>query len=393
MRIQTQLLFWLGGLALLVAAFYVFSSVMLPFTAGITIAYLLDPVATRLQKRGVNRLGATIVILSVFLIAIAMVFIVIVPILSHQLAGFIESLPANMGRLQTLAVEQGTSLSGRYGAALEKLGLSNGLGPADIQKTIGEVGGQATQWAGAFLKGVWSSGAALVGVFSLLIVTPVVAFYMLLDWDKMIAALDSWAPVRHRGDVREIAREIDAALAGFFRGQSLVCLFLGLWYGIGLSLVGLNFGLLIGISAGLLSFIPYVGSLLALVISVAVAIVQGWPDYTLLLAALGVVLTGQFLEGNILSPKLVGDSVGLHPVWLMFALFAFGAVFGFSGLIIAVPVSAAVGVILRFALRQYLASPLYTGEEPPPEEPVLVTTRPELARIEPAASKERMRVE
>jgi len=196
---------------------------------------------------------------------------------------------------------------------------------------------------------------------SLLIITPVVGFYMLLDWDKLVATIDSLVPLRHRETVRMLAREIDAALAGFLRGQSLVCLFLGFWYGSGLSLIGLNFGLLIGITAGLLSFIPYIGSLTALVLSSAVALVQGWPDWHLLAMALGVFLTGQFLEGNILSPKLVGDSVGLHPVWLIFALLAFGSLFGFTGLLVAVPFAAATGVVLRFAVRRYRESKLYRG--------------------------------
>ncbi len=167
--------------------------------------------------------------------------------------------------------------------------------------------------------------------------------------------------------MRSIARDIDAALAGFVRGQSLVSLFLGLWYSIGLTAIGLNFGFLIGISGGLLSFVPYVGSLTALVLAVAVALVQGFPDWRLLAETVGVVVAGQFLEGNVLSPNLVGASIGLHPVWLMFALVACSAVFGFTGLLVAVPLAAAAGVLSRFALRKYLRSPLYTGDidEPP----------------------------
>ena len=151
-------------------------------------------------------------------------------------------------------------------------------------------------------------------------------------------------------------------MAGFLRGQSLVCLFLGAWYGIGLSLIGLNFGLLIGIMAGVLSFIPYVGSLTALILASTVAIVQDWPRWNMLALSLTVVLVGQFLEGNILSPMLVGESVGLHPVWLIFALLAFGSLFGFTGLIAAVPVAAAAGVILRFAVARYRESALYKGD-------------------------------
>ena len=177
--------------------------------------------------------------------------------------------------------------------------------------------------------------------------------------------IDGLVPLRHRETVRELAREIDRALAGFLRGQAIVCLFLGAWYGIGLSLIGLNFGLLIGITAGILSFIPYVGSWTALILSSAVAIVQDWPQWKLLAMSFAVFLIGQFIEGNILSPKLVGDSVGLHPVWLIFALLAFGSLFGFTGLITAVPFAAAAGVILRFAVKRYRESNLYSNTPGP----------------------------
>ena len=173
----------------------------------------------------------------------------------------------------------------------------------------------------------------------------------------MVRTLDSWLPLDHRDSLRKIAREINHALAGFMRGQSLVCLFLGLWYGVGLTLIGLDFGFLIGVIAGVLSFVPYVGSLTALVLSLGVGLVQGWPSLKLFLMALGVVGVGQFLEGYVISPKLVGESIGLHPVWLMFALFAFGELFGFPGLIIAVPTAAALGVLVRHFLGVYLAQP------------------------------------
>jgi predicted PurR-regulated permease PerM len=173
--------------------------------------------------------------------------------------------------------------------------------------------------------------------------------------------VDTWLPVPQRETVRAIARDIDKAIAGFVRGQATVCLILGTFYAVGLTMIGLNFGALIGMTAGFLSFIPYVGSLTGLILSVGVAIVQFWPDWHWILATLAIFVLGQFVEGNILSPKLVGASVGLHPVWLMFALLAFGSLFGFVGLLLAVPLAAAVGVIARHALRQYMASPLYHG--------------------------------
>jgi predicted PurR-regulated permease PerM len=214
-------------------------------------------------------------------------------------------------------------------------------------------------------KSIWSSGVALVSLASLFVVTPVVAFYMLLDWDRMIAKVDSWVPRDHVETVRELAAAINASTAGFVRGQGTLCLILGTMYAVGLTLTGLNFAILIGLFAGLISFIPYVGSMVGLVLALGVAFVQFWPDWIMVCLVAGVFFLGQFIEGNILQPRLVGKSVGLHPVWLMFALFAFGALFGFVGLLIAVPAAAAIGVLVRFAIDRYLASPLYTGHAPP----------------------------
>jgi predicted PurR-regulated permease PerM len=193
----------------------------------------------------------------------------------------------------------------------------------------------------------------------------VVAFYLLHDWDRMVETIDGWVPRQHREIVRALAREIDVVLAGFVRGQTAVCLILGSFYAAGLSLAGLNFGLLIGLVSGVISFIPYVGSMTGLVLAVGVAIAQFWPAWTPILVVAGIFFVGQFFEGYVLGPKLVGESVGLHPVWLMFALFAFAYLFGFVGMLVAVPLAAAAGVLARFALRQYRASPLYTGGERP----------------------------
>jgi predicted PurR-regulated permease PerM len=178
----------------------------------------------------------------------------------------------------------------------------------------------------------------------------------------MIRTVEGWIPLNQRDTVRGLAREVDSAIAGFVRGQSAVCLILGTFYAIALTLTGLNFGLLIGLISGLITFIPYVGSMTGLILSLGVAVAQFWPDYMWIVLILGIFLVGQFLEGNVLSPKLVGESVGLHPVWLIFALLAFGYLFGFVGLLVAVPLAATIGVLVRFALRRYLESSLYTGE-------------------------------
>ncbi len=363
MILHRQILIWLALLGLLIYALVMLSGVLLPFVAGLTLGYLLDPLAERLERLGINRLGATLLLLAAFVLLFVLLMLLLVPVLAHQFAALLENLPGFALKLQQLVVDEGNKLIESYGGeTMRKLGISNGLSPADFQNTIGSVVGQGSAYLIGVLKSLWSGGTTLINLFSLVIITPVVAFYILLDWRSMVANVDGWVPVKHREDVRSIARDIDRAFAGFARGQSLVCLFLGLWYGIGLTLAGLNFGFLIGITGGFLSFIPYVGSLAVLLFATAVAIVQSWPDWTLVALTVGVVVSGQFLEGNILSPNLVGASVGLHPVWVIFALLAFGALFGFSGLIMAVPLAAAGGVLARFALRKYLVSPLYTGE-------------------------------
>jgi predicted PurR-regulated permease PerM len=363
MTLQRQVLIWFALLGLVIYVLVTLSSVLLPFEAGLILGYLLDPLAERLERMGVNRLGATLVLLAMFVLLLVLILLMLVPILAHQFAALIENLPGFAIRLQQLATDEGGKLLESYGGeTLRKLGLTNGLTPADMQNSIGSFVGQGSTYLIGVLKSLWSGGTALLSLVSLVIITPVVAFYILLDWKSMIAAIDGWVPLAHRDDVRQIARDIDAAFAGFVRGQSLVCMFLGLWYGIGLTLAGLNFGFLIGLTGGFLSFIPYAGSMAVLVFATAVALVQSWPDWPLVVMTLGVVISGQFLEGNILSPNLVGASVGLHPVWVMFALLAFGALFGFTGLIMAVPLAAATAVIMRFVLRKYLSSPLYTGE-------------------------------
>ncbi|ADZ70807.1 Permease, putative [Polymorphum gilvum SL003B-26A1] len=351
MTLRRQIQFWMLSLLAFIVFMLVFSAVLLPFVAGMALAYLLDPVADRLERVGMSRLWATLTILLVFVLLFALFLLLLVPVLGNQLLGFLDRLPGLVRALHTLVTET-------FGDRLSTLA---GLDIKDLQSSLGDIMSKAASWLGGLMQSVWSGGQALVSILSLFVVTPVVAFYLLLDWDRMVARIDGWLPRPHVETIRRLAREMDAAVAGFVRGQVSVCVLLGLFYAIGLMLVGLNFGLLIGIGAGLVSFIPFVGAILGFVVSMAVALVQFWPDWPLIAAVAAVFAVGQFLEGNILQPKLVGDSVGLHPVWLMFALFAFGSLFGFVGMLVAVPAAAMVGVLARFALTQYLASPLYRG--------------------------------
>ena len=362
---RRQIFFWLATAVLLALFLYVFSGILLPFVAGMVLAYFLDPVADRLQRLGLSRLMATVVILIAFIVIVVLAFIILVPVLATQMADFARKLPEYLTRLQSLL----TSFDPKW------LEQKFGVNASGLRDGLNSLLTSGFGLLSTVFTSIWSSGVALVSVISLFVVTPVVAFYMLLDWDRMVAVVDSWVPRDYVQTVRAIARDINTATAGFVRGQGTLCLVLGAMYATGLTFTGLNFAILIGLFAGLISFIPYVGSLTGLVLAVGVAFVQFWPDWTMVLAVAGVFFVGQFIEGNILQPRLVGKSVGLHPVWLMFALFAFGALFGFVGLLIAVPASAAVAVLVRFAIARYLESPLYKGHVTEPVTPLPANRR------------------
>jgi predicted PurR-regulated permease PerM len=349
--VERHFLFWLVVLVLVVLALWLLSEILLPFVAGLAIAYLLTPLTDRLERFGINRLAAALLIIAFVVLALVYLILLVAPIVGAQLSSFIDSVPGNVTRLQTLLGDPSRPW-------LQKL-LGAGF---SADKSIGDLVTQGVGWLTTFLRSVWSGGRALVSLFSLVVVTPVVAFYLIYDWHRMIRSVDSWIPIQYRDTVRELAREVDVAIAGFVRGQTGVCLILGSFYAVALTLTGLNFGLLIGLISGLITFIPYVGSMTGLVLALGVAVAQFWPAYGSIAVVLGIFLVGQFVEGNVLAPKLVGESVGIHPVWLIFALLAFGYLFGFVGLLVAVPLAATIGVLTRFALRRYLQSSLYTGE-------------------------------
>ena len=346
--------FWMAALGVFVLLLWLLHEILLPFVAGAALAYLLDPVLKRLQRVGINRLIATLLIVALFVVGLLILLILVVPILGGQLSAFIDNLPGYIARLQALVTDP------------NRPWLRQMVGDSFRDTDIADLVKQGAGWIAGFMRSLWSGGQALVSIFSLLIVTPVVAFYLLYDWDRMIVTVDGWVPRQNRETVRALAREMNDAIAGFVRGQTAVCLILGSFYAVGLSLTGLSFGLLIGLVSGLLTFIPYVGSMTGLVLSVGVAIAQFWPAWTPIITVAAIFFAGQILEGYVLAPKLVGESVGLHPVWLMFALFAFAYLFGFVGMLVAVPLAAAFGVLARFALARYRASPLYTGEPPLP---------------------------
>ena len=353
MRIERQIAFWAAAFLVFVGLLWLLHHILLPFVVGAALAYLLDPLANRLAKRGVSRLVAALLILGGFVLVFVGLFVVVVPVLVGQFSAFIEHLPGYVRRLQTLVSDPSRPWLHEIFGNAPGSDWSFGV-------LLNKFAGYMTE----SLPSLLTKGEALLSVLSLLVITPVVAFYLLSDWNRVVNSLDGLIPVKQRETVRGLARQINAAISGYLHGQFIVCVILGCYYAFGLTIVGLSFGLLIGAVSGLLTFVPYVGSLTALVVSTGVACAEFFPDWKRIAAVVGVVLFGQFLEGNVLSPKLVGQSAGLHPVWLIFALLTFGYLFGFVGLLLAVPIAAAAGVLTRFAVARYRASPLYTGNPP-----------------------------
>ncbi len=347
--------FWLIAAATLVLVLWLLNDVLLPFVVGAAVAYFFDPVVNRLQRTGMSRTWATTAVtIAAVLVAIGMAT-AIVPPLFGQVEALADSIPRYV-----------VQVAMRVQPMIEPVRGKLGLPPLSLH----DLQAQATQWAGQALGIIGSvagrvaqRGAAIINLLGLLFLTPVVTFYLLRDWSKVLAAIDSALPRDNADTIRTIAREANQAVAGYIRGQALVCLCLGTIYGVGLSIIGLQFGFVIGLIAGLISFIPFVGTLVGATLSIGMAIAQFAPDWFGVVKVAIVFLIGHLLEGNVLSPKLVGDRVGLHPVWIMFALLAGGSLFGFVGVLVAVPIAAVIGVIVRHLIGRYRESSIYRGSD------------------------------
>lgn len=349
-----RLRFWLGGFLIFIGALYLLRSILLPFVAGMAIAYLLDPLAKRLEKWGLSRVLATVAITMIFFFATVAVLFFLAPILQEQLFDFLQRVPGYMTQL----VHRARPLWGV---------IRHYLSPADIAKlraSVGDYAGTVISWLASLIGTLLSGSLALVNLLSLIFITPMVTFYLLRDWAGMTRHIDALFPRRHAATIRQQLLEIDRILAGWVRGQAMVCLILGVIYGAGLSIVGLDLGLVVGLVAGILSFIPYLGTFTGLVVGIGLALAQS-QDWTLAGEVAGVFIVGHLFEGNILAPRLVGDKIGLHPVWVIFALLAGGALFGFLGILLALPVAAVIGVLIRFGTQQYLHSTLYSDQVSP----------------------------
>ena len=348
---ERQVIFWIVGFVVIMALLNLLSSILLPFVAGMAVAYFLDPVADWLEERRLSRAISTTIILLAFFLLVALLSTLLFPLLQRQVVDLFRMVPGIIETLRTQVVpwlEQ--SIAGLSPEAIE-----------DIRNAAKEFAGSSVKWFTSMAGNLWSGGVAFFNMLSLVIITPVVAFYLLRDWDLITAKIDSWLPRRPAPTIREQFLEIDRTLAAFVRGQSTVCLVLALIYGIGLTIVGLKSGLLVGLGAGLISFIPYLGAASGLLVGLGIAVFQ-FNEWIPVAIVAGIFLTGQTLESYILTPRLVGDRVGLHPVWIIFALMAGGALFGFTGILLAVPVAAVIGVLVRFSIGRYLQSPLFHGD-------------------------------
>lgn len=357
MRKDYQVLFWIAALVLLVAGIALLHEILLPFVAGMTIAYFLNPLADRLTRHGMRRIGASALLVTAGGLVFAGVLVLLMPLVLNQAQQLIVALP-NL-------VESGRAAIETF--ARERLGSHFPAVEAGLNRAASAAADNWGTIAGGVAKSLLDRGMAVFNFLSLMLVTPLVVFYLLVDWHPMLAKIDGWLPRDSAPTIRRLAAEINDAVSAFIRGQGTVCLALGTYYAGTLSLTGLSYGLLVGLATGILSFVPFAGWALGLITSLVLAVLQFGGQPSLLALVVAIFVGGQALDAAVLSPVFVGKKIGLHPVWLIFALFVFSYLFGFVGMLVAVPVAAALGVLVRYALTIYLGSALYHGQ--PAEEP------------------------
>jgi predicted PurR-regulated permease PerM len=354
MTAERRILIWLALIAAAILLINFLSPVLLPFVAGAAIAYFLDPIVSRLQAKGWSRTLATTVIAIAFFGLAAGTILALAPLIQRQVFDLAANLPKYLQSLWDVTEWLLFELKAR-------------LGPQEVERVreaVGSYAGDALLWVGQMFGKVWSGGLALLNLLSLIFITPLATFYLLRDWPRILSRLDVLLPRREASSIRAIFAEINRSLGGFMRGQAMVCLAMGVFYSVGLTLAGLQYGLILGIFIGFLVAVPILGAMIGAILSIGVALVQftAWQDIAIIAA---IFVAGQAIEGNLLQPKLVGDRVGLHPLWVVFALLAGGVVAGLVGVILAVPVAAATGVVVRHAIGRYMKSALYSGPSDP----------------------------
>ena len=333
---------WLIAILLCGWLFYLLAPVLTPFIAAGLLAYMGDPLADRLQKLKLPRTLAVVVVFLTTFLLIGLLVLLVGPLIKTQVSALFAALPDIAHKVEQVWLP----------TLLDWLNVEPG-DDIGIGAFLGRYGDMAGSWSGNILLGVGKSGGVLmVAVLSLFLI-PILTFYMLRDWDTFMAHLSALIPDRQREMVLELARETDSVLGAFFRGQVLVMLALACIYTLGLSLVGLKFAIAIGVVAGLVSFVPYLGFVFGIGLAGLTVAFEPNPIWNLV----GVVATftiAQVIEGSFLTPKLVGDRIGLHPVIVIFAVAAGGQLFGFFGILLALPAAAVLSVLIRFAYHRYL---------------------------------------
>lgn len=352
MRIERQVFFWLVALAVTVLIIGVLREILLPFIVGMLVAYALNPIVDRLVHWGLSRTASSAIIMAIMLALLTFLLIKVAPILYHQGETLALALPDQMKQLRAVIDS----------IAREKLGARFPEFAAALDRTVAALTENWTNLASIAAKSLFDQIRSLFNLISLLLVTPLVAFYLLVDWYPMLDKIDGWLPRDHAPTIRRLGIDVNTSVSAFIRGQGLVCMILAAFYALGLSLTGLEYGLLIGLATGILAFVPFVGWALGLIIALALSAVQFWPQTTPIGLVALVFVAGQVIDAVFLSPTIVGSRIGLHPVWLLFALFVFSYLFGFVGVLVAVPVAAAIGVLVRFGLNAYLQSEVYKGK-------------------------------
>jgi len=346
---QKSFQFWLFTAVVVSAFILLFKGIMLPFVIGMVIAYLFNPFVAKLEGRKIPRWLSSIVILGIFFLAVIVGFMLATPVLIREMSSFIKMVPDLFRSLQDWI---GTTFPWIEFPQISdpKEAVDKALASDKLKDAL-EVGRN-------FLGNIVQGARGIIGFLSLLVLTPIVAFYLMVDWPRLVSSIRSLIPQESMPRAQAIFHDIDKSLSGFIRGQLSVCFLLGSFYAIALPVMGLDYGFFVGIAAGILSIIPYVGSAFGLVTSVGLALYQfgGWV-YPLI--ALTIFIIGPLVDGSYLTPKLVGGSVGLHPLWIIFVLMAGGALLGLLGMIIAVPVAAVIAVLLRYAIMDYKNSSYY----------------------------------
>jgi len=351
-----QRLLGIGAVIVLAVLFLrLFSPILLPFVAASGIAYFLDPAVSALARFRVPRALGTAIMLLALIAGVVLCALLLYPLITAQIGLLTQQLPGMIENVQKFATHEINSIQHRLG---------QGFVSTKLKAFVSNEAGTIMGFVGTAARRVVGTGFALFNILTLLIITPIVAFYFLRDWPFVIARVDSWLPRSHESVIRNLAQEISRILNAWLRGQAICCLFLGVFYAVALSLAGLNLGLVIGLTAGLLSFIPYVGTIVGAISSIVLALGQfSGIDHIIIVAVIFVV--GQLLNDYVVAPRFLGDRLGLSAVWVIFALFAGAETFGFLGVMLAVPVTATLGVLARFWLHRYLQSSLYLDPPKP----------------------------